>query len=194
MCKPLKVGLCITGSFCTHADILKEIPHLIANNIDITPIISYNVASTDTRFGTAKCFIEQITLLTNKPPIKTITEAEPLGPNNSLDILVIAPCTGNTLAKLNNGITDSPVLMAAKAHLRNNKPIVIGLSTNDGLGNSLRNISELLNKKNIFFVPFYQDNITLKPNSLISNTSLILPTIKEALNNKQIQPILNISK
>ena len=194
MGKSIKVGLCITGSFCTHADILKEIPHLIENNLDITPIISYNVATTDTRFGTAQNFIEQITLLTKRTPIKTISEAEPLGPSNSLDVMIIAPCTGNTLAKLNNGITDSPVLMASKAHLRNNKPIVISLSTNDGLGNSFKNIAELLNKKNVFFVPFYQDNINTKPNSLISNSSLILPTIEEALNNKQIQPLLNIIK
>ena len=127
MCKLINVGLCITGSFCTHADILKEIKHLKENNLNILPIISYSVATTDTRFGMADKFIENLTLLTDKSPIKTITDAEPLGPGNFLDIMVIAPCTGNTLSKLNNAITDTPVLMAAKAHLRNNKPLVISV-------------------------------------------------------------------
>ena len=194
MCKLINVGLCITGSFCTHADILKEIKHLKENNLNILPIISYSVATTDTRFGMADKFIENLTSLTDKSPIKTITDAEPLGPGNFLDIMVIAPCTGNTLSKLNNAITDTPVLMAAKAHLRNNKPLVISVSTNDALGNSFKNIAELMNKKNIFFVPFTQDNPTQKPNSLISDMSLILPTIQHALTSKQIQPILTNSK
>ncbi len=194
MCKLINVGLCITGSFCTHADILKEIKHLIEHNLNIIPIISNSVATTDTRFGKADKFIEDITFLTEKTPIKTIADAEPLGPGNLLDIMVIAPCTGNTLSKLNNAITDTPVLMAAKAHLRNNKPLVISVSTNDALSNSFKNIAELMNKKNIFFVPFAQDNPIKKPNSLISDMSLILPTIQCALTNRQLQPILINSK
>lgn len=190
MCKPITTGLCITGSFCTHENILKEIKHLTDNNIDILPIVSFNVANTDTRFGKADIFLDQISKLTGKEPIKTIEAAEPIGPGNFLDIMVIAPCTGNTLAKLNNSITDTPVLMAAKAHLRNNKPLVIAISTNDALSNSFKNIAELINKKNIFLVPFAQDNPIKKPNSLISDLSLLLPTIEYGLKNIQIQPIL----
>lgn len=194
MCKSITTGLCITGSFCTHDKILQEIKHLTDNNIDIQPIVSFNVANTDTRFGKANIFLEKLSCLTGKTPIKTIEAAEPIGPANLLDIMIIAPCTGNTLAKLNNSITDTPVLMAAKAHLRNNKPLIIAISTNDALSNSFKNIAELMNKKNIFIVPFGQDNPTKKPNSLISDLSLILPTIEHALNNSQIQPILTSLK
>lgn len=190
MSESITASLCITGSFCTHANILKEIKHLTDNNIDILPVVSFNVANTNTRFGKASNFLDQLTTLTGKSPIQTIEDAEPIGPGNFLDIMVIAPCTGNTLAKLNNSITDTPVLMAAKAHLRNNKPLVIAISTNDALSNSFKNIAELMNKKNIFLVPFGQDNPTNKPNSLISDISLILPTMQHALNNHQIQPIL----
>ena len=190
--KHLNAGLCVTGSFCTHDNILKELPNLLDNNIDILPILSYSVSKTDTRFGSAKDFYDKISALTNHTPITTIKDAEPIGPNNSLDILIIAPCTGNTLSKLNNAITDTPVLMAAKAHLRNNKPVVIAVSTNDALGNSFKNIAELMNKKNIFFVPFGQDNPNKKPNSLISNLELLLPTIECSLKGKQYQPLLTI--
>ena len=192
MTKGLDAGLCITGSFCTHDNILKEIPILIDNNINLLPIFSYSVSEYDTRFGSAKDFCDKITLLTKHTPIKTIKDAEPIGPNNSLDIMIIAPCTGNTLSKLNNAITDTPVLMAAKAHLRNNKPLIIAVSTNDALGNSFKNIAELINKKNIYFVPFGQDNPSKKPNSLISNLSLLMPTIEHAIKGQQYQPILTM--
>ena len=186
----IKAGLCITGSFCTHSNILREISNLSQNNIELFPIVSYSVSNTDTRFGKASDFIEKVTKLTGKVPINSIEKAEPIGPENILDVMIIAPCTGNTLSKLNNGITDSPVLMACKAHLRNDKPLIIAISTNDALGNSFKNIAELMNKKNIYFVPFRQDNPIKKPNSLISDLSYITPTIEKALEHKQIQPIL----
>ena len=154
------------------------------------PIFSYQTQNCDTRFGTAKEFMEEVCDITGNPGIRTLQEAEPIGPKAYLDVLVIAPCTGNTLAKLCNGITDSPVLMAAKAHIRNNKPLIISISTNDAMGMNFKNIGMLMNMKNIYFVPFYQDDPVKKPNSLIGKLSMIPETIEEALKGKQIQPVL----
>ena len=148
---------------------------------------SYNI---DTRFGKANDFIDQIETITNKKIINTIAEAEPIGPKSIIDVMVIAPCTGNTIAKLANAITDTTVLMASKAHLRNNKPVVIAISTNDGLGINARNLGLLLNAKNMYFVPFRQDNPKDKHNSVVAKMELIVPTIQKALEGKQIQPIL----
>ncbi len=185
----MKIGFAITGSFCTHAEILKEIENL-SKKYDILPIISDSVKFTDTRFGNANDFIKSFELICGKKVVSDLVSAEPIGPNNMIDILVIAPCTGNTLSKLANGISDNAVTIAAKAHMRNYKPIVIGISSNDALGFNLKNIGTLLNSKNIYFVPFGQDNAKKKPKSLISDYSLIDKTIDEAINGRQIQPLL----
>ena len=184
------IGYGITGSFCTFAKTRKEIQRLTEMGAHVIPIFSYQTQNCDTRFGTAKEFMEEVCDITGNPGIRTLQEAEPIGPKAYLDVLVIAPCTGNTLAKLCNGITDSPVLMAAKAHIRNNKPLIISISTNDAMGMNFKNIGMLMNMKNIYFVPFYQDDPVKKPNSLIGKLSMIPETIEEALKGKQIQPVL----
>jgi len=186
----IRTGFAITGSFCTFERILPEIEKLVAEGADVMPFLSESAAKMNTRFGNANDWIEKIRNITKKEPVKTIQEAEPIGPKNLLDILVIAPCTGNTLGKLANGITDTTVTMAAKAHLRNNKPVVIAVSTNDGLAANAKNLGLLLNTKNIFFVPFGQDDPFKKCNSLVADYSKILDTILEALKGRQIQPLL----
>ena len=184
------VGFALTGSFCTYDRIFPELEALVHAKANVYPIFSTHAQTTDSRFGNANDFIEKAYLLTGKKPITTIVDAEPLGPNNLLDILIIAPCTGNTLSKLTYGITDTPVLMAVKGHLRNNKPVVISVATNDALSTNMKNIGILLNTKNIYFVPFGQDNYKGKPNSMIAHTKLILPTIEEALEGRQLQPVI----
>lgn len=186
----IKVGIGITGSFCTFDIIVEEIKRLVEEGADVYPIMSFNSYNFDTRFGLAKDWREKIEHITNKTIISTIQEAEPIGPKGLFDIMVVAPCTGNTLAKLANGITDTPVIMAWKAHLRNNKPAILAISTNDGLGTNAKNIGYLLDKKNVFFVPFGQDDPFKKQNSLIAHYELIIPTIIEALKGKQLQPLL----
>lgn len=186
----VKVGIAITGSFCTFETILVEIEKLVAEGADVYPIMSYNASSFDTRFGLAKDWNERIAKVTGKEIIATIQDAERIGPGNFLDIIVVAPCTGNTLAKLANAITDTPVCMAFKAHLRNNKPAVVAISTNDGLSGNAKNLGILLDKKNVFLVPFGQDDSMKKPTSLIAHYDMIIPTIIEALKGKQVQPLL----
>ena len=186
------IGYGITGSFCTFAQTRKAVKRLKEMGAKVTPIFSYQTQNTDTRFGSAKDFVNGICEITESEGIRTITEAEPIGPNNYLDIMVIAPCTGNTAAKLCTGIVDTPVLMAAKAHMRNGKPLVIAISTNDALGMNFKTIGQLMNMKNIYFVPFGQDNPKSKPNSMIANLDLLPDTIEMALRTKQIQPILTI--
>lgn len=188
--KKNKIGFAITGSFCTHKKIKTIISEMCENGYDITPIVSFNTASMNTRFGDSLAFLSDIELITKKEPIMSIQDAEKIGPGNFLDVLVIAPCTGNTLAKLSSGITDSPVLMAAKAHLRNEKPLIIAISTNDAMGMNFQNIGKLYNTKNIYFVPFSQDNPEKKPCSLIARFELIPETIEAALNGGQLQPVL----
>ena len=170
----------------------KEIQRLTDLGANVIPIFSFNAQTCDTRFGSAKDYVEGICEITGNEGIRTICAAEPLGPNNFLDIMVIAPCTGNTAAKLCNGITDTPVLMATKAHMRNGKPLVISISTNDALGANFKNIGMLMNTKNVYFVPFGQDNCKSKPNSLIAKMELLPETIECALNGKQIQPVIQI--
>ena len=148
------------------------------------------IRDSDSRFGNAEDFVAKARSITGKEPMLTIPQAEPIGPKSLLDILVILPCTGNTIAKLANGITDTPALMAAKAHLRNDKPLLISISTNDALGMNMKNIGLLLNAKNIYFVPFGQDNPEKKPNSMIARTELLIPSIEAALNGKQYQPVI----
>lgn len=184
------VGFAITGSFCTFSAIKKELEILKKREINIIPIFSFNAYNTDTRFGKAEDFVKYVEEITENKAVNTIAEAEKFGPNDILDILIIAPCTGNTLAKFNNGITDTPVLMAAKGHVRTGRPLVISISTNDALGMNFKNIGSLLNTKNVFFVPFGQDNCFAKPNSMIAHTELIIPTLEMALDKKQIQPVI----
>ncbi len=186
----LNVGICMCGSFCTFKNIIEQIKLLKDMGMNLTPIMSYNAASTNTRFGTAEYFIKELEDITGKNVIRTIEDAEPIGPQNKLDIMIAAPCTGNTLAKLNHGITDTPVLMACKAHLRNNKPLLIALATNDALGSNFENIGGLFNKKNIYFVPFGQDDCIKKPRSMVAKFDLIVPSIEKALEGIQIQPVI----
>ena len=184
------IGIAMPGSYCTYKKTFEAIRQLKNTGANLIPIFSFNAASTDSRFGTHDDFLQLARDLTGKEPILTIPDAEPIGPKSMLDILVIAPCTGNTLSKLANGISDTPVLMAAKSHLRNNKPLVISLSTNDALGMNLKNIGILLNTKNIYFVPFGQDNYRTKPNSMIAHVELLSDTIELAFEYKQLQPVI----
>lgn len=188
--KGKKVGIALTGSFCTYEKTFLELQKLVKAGADIYPILSDASQTIESRFGKPDTYVTKIKEITGKNPIVSIQEAEPIGPKSYLDILAILPCTGNTAAKLANGITDSPVLMAAKAHMRNNKPLVISISTNDGLGMNLKNIGVLCNTKNIYFVPFGQDDYSKKPNSLVAHTELLIPTLEMALEHKQYQPML----
>ena len=184
------IGFAMCGSFCTFSKVINELKVLSDTKSVIYPIMSEVAFSTDTRFGKSEDFHRTIKEITKNDIIKTVKEAEPIGPKGYLDILLIAPCTGNTLAKLANGIADSSVTMAAKAHLRNAKPLVIAVSTNDGLGAAAKNIGTLLNCKNIYFVPFTQDDCINKPNSLVADMSKIKETLEAALDRKQLQPVL----
>lgn len=188
--KDKKIGVAFTGSFCTYKGVFKELEKLVEGGAEVQTIFSVSSQTIDSRFGKAEDFIEKAAEITGKEPIMTINGAEPIGPKSLLDVLVILPCTGNTMAKLANGITDTPVLMAAKAHMRNDKPLVVSLSTNDALGLNMKNIGLLINAKNIYFVPFGQDNYEKKPNSMIAHLELLIPTIEKALEGKQYQPII----
>ncbi len=188
--KPIRVGFAFCGSFCTYDKALAALEQVKAEFGDVTPIVSERGASLDTRFGYAHDFLREIERICDKRIISTIQAAEPIGPKGLLDVLVIAPCTGNTLAKLAVGVTDSSVTMAAKAHLRNGRPLVIGVSTNDGLAASARNIGELLLRKNIYFVPFRQDDPTGKPTSLVADFTRLSATLRAALEGEQLQPLL----
>lgn len=186
----LTVGFAITGSFCTYEKIKEVLKNLVERNMRVIPVFSNQAQGMDSRFGKAADFVKEVQKITGEDGIFTIPQAEPIGPLGFLDVLLIAPCTGNTLAKLCNGITDTPVLMAAKAHLRNEKPLVISISTNDAMGMNFKNIGALYNMKHIYFVPFGQDNYQKKPNSLIAHVELIPETVEAALKEKQLQPVL----
>jgi dipicolinate synthase subunit B len=185
-----KIGVAITGSYCTYDQVFPQIERLVQENAEVYTIFSDRSQITDTRFGKANDFMKKAEAITGKEPITTIMEAEKIGPNNLLDVVIIAPCTGNSLAKLAHAITDSPVLMAAKCQLRNNKPVVLAMATNDALGNNLKNIGILLNTKNIYFVPFGQDNYRKKPFSMVAHFDLMIPALEEALSGRQLQPIV----
>ena len=185
----LRLGLALCGSYCTYEKLFAALPAL-AQEYELVPIMSDTAAETDTRFGTAAQHIRRLMEITGKHVITTVAEAEPLGPKLPMDALLIAPCTGNTLAKLANGVTDSSVTMAAKAHLRNGRPLVIAFSTNDGLSGSAENIGRLLNRKNVYFVPFGQDDPAKKPRSLQADFRLLAETVEAALRGEQLQPIL----
>lgn len=184
------IGFALCGSFCTIDRVVNEINNLKKLNYNIIPIVSEIVYSTDTRFGKASDVIRKIEDICSAKVVHTIAQAEPIGPKKLLDLLVIAPCTGNTLAKLSNGIADTSVTMAAKSHLRNKRPLLIAISTNDGLGNASKNIGQLLNYKNIFFVPFGQDDFINKENSLVADFSLICDAVSSSLKGQQLQPLL----
>lgn len=188
--KKERVGFALCGSFCTHQKVLRELERICGEYETVIPIVSEACQRTDTRFGTAKDFLDTVEKLTGHTAIRSIHGAEPIGPKGTLDILVIAPCTGNTLGKLAAGITDTTVTMAAKAHLRNNRPVVLALATNDGLSGSARNLGELLGRRHFFFVPFGQDDPVGKPCSLIANFQKLRDTMELALMGQQLQPIL----
>lgn len=188
--KEKKIGFVLTGSHCTLSSVIKHIEKMIMAGADVYPIISETVSTVDTRFGLAQEWEQKLTKITGKNLITSIVEAEPIGPNNLFDIVVVAPCTGNTIAKLANGITDTVALMAIKAHLRNQKPVVIAISTNDGLGINAKNIGLIINMKNIFLVPFGQDDFLNKANSVVASLDKIIPTIELALEGRQIQPVI----
>jgi dipicolinate synthase subunit B len=184
------VGVALTGSYCTFDKVFPQIERLVKENAKVYTIFSERTQITDTRFGLADDFLKRAEAITGNKPITTIVEAEKIAPNNMLDIIAIAPCTGNTLAKMSSAVTDSSVLMAAKGLLRNNKPVVIAVSTNDALSNNLKNIGYLINSKNIFLVPLGQDNYKGKPNSMVAHFDLLLPTLEEALEGRQLQPLI----
>lgn len=186
----IKIGFALTGSYCTFETTIPYIKTLVDKGADVIPIMSFNAYNIDTRFGNSKDFVENIENITNNTVLNTFVGVEPLGPKKLIDILVIAPCTGNTISKLANGITDTPVLLAAKSNLRNDNNIVLGISTNDGLSGNAENIGKLLNRKHYYFVPFKQDNPITKPRSLVFDATYLISTIEQALNNEQIQPIL----
>lgn len=183
------IGYALTGSFCTVGRSL-EVLRELAEQYEIQPIISETVKTTDTRFGKAADTVRALEEICGRAPITDIREAEALGPRVKLDALIIAPCTGNTLAKMANGITDTAVTMAAKAHRRNGRPLIIALATNDGLSQNLCNISTVMNRKNVYFVPFGQDDPDGKPYSLVAALSLTAETLRLALEGKQLQPVI----
>ena len=185
----LRLGLALCGSYCTFDRIL-PVAKKLAEKYQVTAIMSEHAASVDTRFGCAEEIKRRLTEITGREPICTIEGAEPIGPKKLFDVLAVAPCTGNTLAKLSAGIADSSVTMACKAHLRNGRPVVISVSTNDALSTSARNIGELLNRKNIYFVPFRQDDPVNKPNSMVGELSLLDETVTAALEGRQLQPVI----
>ena len=183
------IGYALCGSFCTHKISVEVLRSLTEYGHEILPIVSENVFATDTRFGTASSLCEELTRITGKKIIHSVVDAEPLGPKIHLDAMIISPCTGNTLAKLARGITDTAVTMAAKAHLRSNRPLVIALATNDALSANLESISRLLERKHVYFVPLSQDDPKEKPHSLVCDFSLVHETLRLALCGQQIQPI-----
>lgn len=185
------VGFAMCGSFCTFKKVIPQMKELKDRGYRVIPIMSQTAYSTDTRFGAARDFIEKIENICGEKIVHTISDAEPIGPKKLLDVLLIAPCTGNTLGKMANGITDTSVTLAAKAHLRNIRPVIIAVSTNDALGAAAKNIGLLMNSKNIYFVPMKQDDTKEKPNSIVADFDLIPETVKSVLaNNIQPQPIL----
>ena len=188
--KGIVVGYAVTGSHCTLPEVMPQIRRFVEAGAEVVPVVSHSVMTTDTRFGTAEQWQRELKEITGNDIIGSIVEAEPLGPSKRFDLMVIAPCTGNTTSKLANAITDSAVLMAAKAQMRNGRPLVLAISTNDGLGLNAANIAKLLVTKNIYFVPFGQDNPHQKPNSLVARMDLLLETCEAALQGKQIQPLL----
>ena len=188
--KDKKIGFVLTGSFCTFSKTIPKMKELIEKGAEVIPIMSFNSYNLDTKFGKAQDFINEIEKITGKKIIHTIQEAEPIGPKRLTDIMVVAPGSGNTMAKLACDIIDTPATMAVKSHLRNNLPVVIAPSTNNGLSGNAKNIGILLNRKHYYFVPFRQDNPITKPRSIVFDSEYIVKTIESALEHEQIEPIL----
>ena len=189
MSENLRIGWALCGSFCTIAAVCDEMERFVAAGAQVTPIVSDNVATVDTRFGTAQSVCARLSTITGKEPLCTLPAVEPIGPKGWFDVLVVAPCTGTTLGKLANGISNTPVTLAVKSHLRSGRPVVLAVATNDALGASMRNIALLKNTKHLFFVPMAQDDAAKKPNSLVAVWEQIAPTVSAALAGTQIQPL-----
>lgn len=188
--KGKRIGFGLTGSHCTYDAVFPQIKNLVEQGAEVLPVVSYTVKSTNTRFGEGAEWIEKIEEVTGHKVIDSIVKAEPLGPKIPLDCMVIAPLTGNTMSKFANAMTDSPVLMAAKATLRNHRPVVLGISTNDALGLNGVNLMRLMATKNIYFIPFGQDAPDKKPNSMVAQMTLLQETVEAAIENKQYQPVI----
>ena len=184
------VGFAICGSFCTFGKVLDRLQTLCDAGFKIIPIMSYNAFSTDTRFGSADSVVQRLECMTGNKVISTLADAEPIGPKQLLDLLIVAPCTGNTLAKLAVGIADTPVTLAVKSQLRNAKPVLIGISTNDALGTAAANIGALMSRKHYYFIPYRQDDFINKPTSVVADFAQILPAAIAAMEGRQLQPIL----
>ncbi len=187
----LSVGFAMSGSFCTFDRVIVQINELVKAGMEVTPILSFNASSLDTRFGKAEDFRRRLIELTGREPMTTLTQVEPIGPKGLFDIMVVAPCTGTTLGRLANGLSDTPVSLAVKSHLRRSRPVVLAVSTNDALGASMRNIALLKNTKNIYFVPMSQDDAENKPNSLVADFTRISDTMAAAMNGIQLQPLFS---
>lgn len=187
----IRVGFAMTGSYCTFDEVLKALAALAGDGrFDLYPVMSERAYSTSTRFGTAESFVKRVTELTGREPIHDILGAEPIGPKKLFDVMIVAPCTGNTIAKLAYGITDSSVTMAVKANLRNGKPVILAVSTNDALSTAARNIGELLARRNIYFVPYRQDDFVKKPQSMVALMHLIPETLDAVLEGRQLMPLI----
>lgn len=186
----VKIGIAFTGSFCTFKKVFEMLPRLIEAGAELTPIMSSNAYNIDTRFYSSTEAVNILEGITGRKVLSSINDVEPIGPKKLIDLLVIAPCTGNTLAKIANGIADTAVTMAVKSHLRNERPVLIGVSTNDGLAANAQNIGKLIARKHIYFIPFEQDDPVDKPSSLIFNSSVVLEACEKALKEQQLQPLL----
>lgn len=187
----IRIGYVMTGSFCTFKHSFEQASRLVKKGAELVPVMSYNAATISSRFGTAEDNLKTFENICGRKVITTIDGAEPIGPKNMTDILVVCPCTGNTCAKLAASITDNPATMAVKSHLRNKRPVVIALASNDSLAGSMKNIGHLMNMKNYFFVPFYQDDAEKKPTSAICDFTRLEETVLAALNGRQLQPIIH---
>ena len=185
----LSVGFAMSGSFCTFDRVLMQVKELVGMGMEVTPILSFNASTLDTRFGKAEDFRRRLIELTGRDPMTTLTDVEPIGPKGLFDVLVVAPCTGTTLGRLANGLSESPVSLAVKSPLRRSRPVGLAVSTNDALGASMRNIALLKNTKNIYFVPMSQDDAVNKPNSLVADFTRIPDTIAAAMSGMQLQPL-----
>lgn len=188
----IRIGFCMTGSFCTFEKAFAAAQRLVSEGAQLIPVMSFNAASISTRFGTAKENIERLESIAGRKVICTIEEAEPIGPKKMCDVMVVTPCTSNTAAKLALGLTDTPATMAVKSHLRNARPVVIAISTNDALAGCAKNIGYLQNLRNYYFVPYAQDNYEKKPNSIVADLGLVSEAVQAALDGVQLQPVLRV--
>lgn len=188
----IRIGFCMTGSFCTFEKAFAAAQRLVSEGAQLIPVMSFNAASISTRFGTAKENIERLENIAGRKVICTIEEAEPIGPKKMCDVMVVAPCTSNTAAKLALGLTDTPATMAVKSHLRNARPVAIAISTNDALAGCAKNIGYLQNLRNYYFVPYAQDNYEKKPNSIVADLGLVSEAVQAALDGVQLQPVLRV--